>query len=784
MIVGTDFARYFSDTKRLRTSLRVNELDYEFASKEGNSIIYFVDANIVGMFTNPQANKKYLSVFENWLDSDVLVSTVTLTAEFMFSGKLPGQNNNPIMMTPDHYDDLYSMAGAIKRKGASLGDQVTESETVIVRQREKERNEVIEAYKKGAIKADLFLKQLGDLLPKAILQMIHGPVAEARQLKRLIESDLLIRADTTHWFDHNILEPNPALVAEWVLRIRRFVNIKRSATNLLRDARSLVQLIELNNTSPSNTKFVFITTDSALRNAYFVFREEMRIAGRKPFPTNFFRRPREFAPLLNLTAMSGHDEFVELFPRIKKALDQLLIGISYREPVPESEQNEKKEIEASPAYIGGTSGIKGFGRNFSLENQIDNIQKLWSSAAKMALTLNSEYIVRREEAHLTSIQEVLSASDVVAAGLHQLKDTINQLSNVHIRFAYSGVVFQFLTKARARAKSEPRFRARRAPLQLKNELFPQITDRLSINNYLDKIYWHEVEPPSLEKLLSIENMGLSFLFASCVAIVAEDWRSANSFAEHAFNLIAGSEPLNADALDEARYCRALAIRFVMKSKTELEIAKQLLAESIKFSEERKDPLGQLRGTAEIASLLCIFFFRAALVVPEVEKKDFEPINFDALWKECLDCLETAESILSDEPSDIESKDRRFYQRVELQIYAIRAALAIYWHWLSPKSGQISELDRSKQRTDLKKLVAAIEEWNRISPMHDAPYTAQVFAGVMEFILAQTVEQKGKAREDAERLITKLLKYDKQLLDFDRAEYELFVSRLSISDPII
>jgi len=40
------------------------------------------------------------------------------------------------------------------------------------------------------------------------------------------------------------------------------------------------------------------------------------------------RRPREYAPLINLGAMSNNERMrIELFPRIERALDELLVGV-------------------------------------------------------------------------------------------------------------------------------------------------------------------------------------------------------------------------------------------------------------------------------------------------------------------------------------------------------------------------------------------------------------------------------------------------------------------------
>ena len=118
----SNFAQYVNDARRLRLSMRVNRIDADYV-KGGNSIVYFVDANVVGMFASPKSNLHYLEPFNNWLGDKLLFSTTTLTAEYLFSGDLPGQVS-PTLITPDHYDDLHSMARAIKKKGEQTASQV------------------------------------------------------------------------------------------------------------------------------------------------------------------------------------------------------------------------------------------------------------------------------------------------------------------------------------------------------------------------------------------------------------------------------------------------------------------------------------------------------------------------------------------------------------------------------------------------------------------------------------------------------------------------------------
>lgn len=740
--------QYLSDARQLRESMRTNGRDFEFARR--GRIIYFVDANIAGMFANPKRSSHELRVFANWLDVKLLLSTTTLAAEFIFSKKLPGQHDEPVYMTPDHYDDLQSMANGIRKKGTELTEKVNQSELASMKDRGNEINNLISNYQTGAVNAEVLLNRLGQLLPLAIMEMLVGPITEARQLRRLIEDSRLVRADSTRWFHGGLLEPTPALVADWVIRIQKAVNASshdRSEANLFRDARSVVQLMNLSEEAPDDLKYIFVTTDLAIRSAYNRYFREEKAAGRSPVPINF-RRPREFAPLLNLSSMSGHEEMYELFPRIERALDDLLV-------------------------IKDLSGVIG---DLDPEKLIANLQLWWSKAATTALTINSGYIAKREEANFRSIHQVLSEDDVVRAAIHQLRETIDHVSSAHLRLALGGIVGQYLTIAQERLLQEPGFLARRAPLQFKSEPFRDFIGETSINDYLNDLYRARAELPPLDKLVASKNVGLSFLFATCVALTAEDWRSASSLAEHAYSLI--TETKDEEVLDEARYCRAVSIRFVMKSKAEFESAAKLLEKCIRHSEKAKSHFGQLRATAEIASLYCVFFFRAKLV--KRSGHSCEPADFNELWSRCSKLLEKASRMVDEISAAPKNKEYKLYERVILQIYAVRAALAIYEHWIGPGGGRISENDRRRHRKELTELERAISEWNGNSNAADAPYTAQVYAGVLKFILADGDQERAKARSGAEHLLQRLLKFEKLLLDFDREGFKFFLNRISPS----
>jgi len=158
----SSFSQYVGDARRLRLSMRTNQRDAEYVNA-GNSIIYFVDANVVGMFASPKAHVNYLSPFNNWLNERLLFGTSVLTAEFLFSGNLPGQKY-PTLITLDHYDDLHGMVRAILKKGEQAAHRISLENTNVVGRRAAEISKLVENFKADKIDVDRLLAQLGQLL--------------------------------------------------------------------------------------------------------------------------------------------------------------------------------------------------------------------------------------------------------------------------------------------------------------------------------------------------------------------------------------------------------------------------------------------------------------------------------------------------------------------------------------------------------------------------------------------------------------------------------------------
>lgn len=114
---------YFQDLLRLRRVLRRNELDDLLVAplnEEGGKdyqILYLVDNNVLGFYVDP-GNKKGLTQCLRGKRSarftsatrDIDRNVACITAEYIFSNRLPGQKQFPLYVDPGHWEEFLSFS--------------------------------------------------------------------------------------------------------------------------------------------------------------------------------------------------------------------------------------------------------------------------------------------------------------------------------------------------------------------------------------------------------------------------------------------------------------------------------------------------------------------------------------------------------------------------------------------------------------------------------------------------------------------------------------------------
>src|SRR5262245_1706585 len=105
------FQPYFKDVAQLRLALHRVGADHEFRVDRGGEISYVLDANIVKFFIDARNPNEATIIRKLDINPKVLPLVSILTAEYLFSGLLPGQAKPATLrITSDHASQLARMA--------------------------------------------------------------------------------------------------------------------------------------------------------------------------------------------------------------------------------------------------------------------------------------------------------------------------------------------------------------------------------------------------------------------------------------------------------------------------------------------------------------------------------------------------------------------------------------------------------------------------------------------------------------------------------------------------
>ncbi len=124
-----DISTYFQQAATLRLCLQYNMDDYEF-SRRGGNIIYLMDANIVRFFLNPHSEISHVAAFGRTRAAREVYgpATAALTAEFLFSRQLVGQQDRPAFITPGHGEDVLDVINGLRNaidRGDTSGAEIS-----------------------------------------------------------------------------------------------------------------------------------------------------------------------------------------------------------------------------------------------------------------------------------------------------------------------------------------------------------------------------------------------------------------------------------------------------------------------------------------------------------------------------------------------------------------------------------------------------------------------------------------------------------------------------------
>jgi hypothetical protein len=792
---------YLQDALRLRSAMDANIADADFVRLEGR-IIYAIDANVVRLFIRPAASVHHLSVFQRWLPREVLVTTAALTAEFIFSGRLPGQRGDPIYMTPGHYDEVISTSVQIER---AVNAQITALERRGLRPQplnlsgmRRLGDTLMNPDETPSNKILAITRQL----PPEVARLVEaeGEWASGIHMKRLFSgSELIRRLDSARWFDES-LEPTSEHVLAWYQRLREFRSAASpppkslrkggldyprmpvSMLKLLNDASTLAMLELLTRRSigeqADKCRYLLITADAAIRQAV----ETFLLSPEGAELPDFTRHVREFAPLLNLSAIAASDpdagrfeERREIFRTIRATLDELLLDAATRGLVAQG------DVKSLLSFEGALSPHSGRSSEPEILSKIGTLKDHWSTAATIAASLAIPYLKTRNNAFFGDLSRALSDRMLVGEVLDGLRNTVAELHQLHAQMMFQGSLRRARLAAQSHAQNKRTRLRPRAPLILLDADFSAFIGTEDREMYFEKAARGEIREYPTNALLT--SIGLTHLFNACLFVVVENWRLAHTHSRAALQSCR-SDSTATQLLDEALYCNALTRRFTMTTADHYQSGLRTIGEVIQRARTERDLFSQARvarGWSERAALRLFALYSTYLSQQESAAPSVDHTN--AIIGES-ELVAEFTSVIRDlhyvQRRWIESHDphlpsvqlKRFSHRLKLQAFS---NIGSAWIFKEMASRKIAFPPVSSSRAqDLMHLTQAIEE-----DSHE--YGAESATAVQNQQLLSFIECPEPARDPARKqaittLQNRLLSLD-SMLPVDRRECEVQLERL-------
>jgi len=780
-------ARYFEQAATLRLCLQYNSEDYEYW-QQGRRIVYLMDANIVRFFIDPEVEANHVVAFGRNPLPDYAAGTALITAEFLFSRGLAGQDDRPALIAPAHGDEISNIISEhrdeLLRRSPPTEAQYLPPDTL------KQLSALIDRVSRASEKdRTTAVRELQRLVPETAGDLLRGGWQRMQQLRRLYDEDLLRPLSLHTAATREILEPNRTEVNAWADRIlrERIVLPNRQRRELSRrdlereqeraraDAEALVQTVLLDAAATEEgdyTRYVLVTADHRLFDAYAKW--YWGGEGKERNCRFVLRLPLQYAPVLNVQEMPNGISNSKVFQSAAAALDSLFTNLSrtdsayphklafYRIQARTTNVNEilSSFYGANPLRLEGEA-VKEF----------EGIRESWHASFRSGVLLNAELMQRRMQAEFGPLARLLRESTDLRAAIHEdQRRSLEQVENSHLLFS-TRLNLILLTRGR-RDTAGPV--SQRAPFLVRAH-FPHILGEEPLKSALDRLAMsdHSVIKSAYDALNASFNQD-AFFFAACVAFRCEHWAAAIHYASRAHDLIkaAGKPPAERA---EVSYLVALATRYAVGnslsnsplSERAINQALVFLTESAEMCQVRGDDFGFIRALSEQNALMLVLLFRACLL-GRLE----EPM----VRKQIAGFAERAEQVsnmLSRLPKQLgHQKDPTSIDSLRTQALANIVSAAVLTSWLASSHDLLISIaphpDRVKEAVD------------GLEPLVAQPHCPPVLA--LEHMMARCALGQ-ISHADAQRTLEELAvrgEKDCWSLDLDRAELDYF-RRLLASD---
>jgi hypothetical protein len=556
----TQSKAYWQAALSLRQSLRRNKYDAAFAQRDGTEIRYIFDTNVfvfhADLNDDYRLNRNFDFMIGQVDTTPVSRAIERITADFIFSGELPGQISGKGYISVPHLEETMMQAEKISRSLA-----VTKrSELPSV------RAEAIGMRVAAVLNADAStekkLEELVKIVPSVWVESLKPSVQFTTAMKTAFLTDPpgLIPLDWEEW-GRTASRVSLEDVAFWT-EVLPSHSRRRQRELIESDAETLATIVNLYRTDPqahgpSRTRlYLFLTADEGVAQAVSRRAEVLREEG-VPY---FVRSPQDYSPLLNLGAIREalapvgfsdemRKEFKAVFAALTAALEWL--GIARQDGVDLSEVFQK-------------SGA------------LRALQSSWTGVSRYVTLLHAYHFVQAARRIFGELGEFMATAEGATAAAERVKDTV-----IDVRTQHMAIVLNSAIAAIARDAGEKPQRHLRAQIKLVGNVFgPLLPPGTGIGGFLEEAVKRGELPPEVFAYLKWQPKKLeSQLLTACLFVAAERWNSAAQFAARAAELTRRRKDRREIA--EAAYLHALCLRFALHNRGDYRRARRHLQRNLK-----------------------------------------------------------------------------------------------------------------------------------------------------------------------------------------------------------
>jgi hypothetical protein len=583
---GGGFDRYMQSAHNLSRSIRRNRADADFAEVEGHEIVYVFDANVFIFHADLTDTKQLTRDLQHLLgdqeESALGKAIERLTAGFLFSGQLPGQRQPSFISLP-HFAEVL---GRLEH----LGREFVRGGSSAAAMGEHERARIIAILADVELDPAAKMEALGQVVPQAVMSTLDASAHYVRTLKTaFLEGEgRLVPLDRREWGRSAAAAAEQEL-REWTVVLSTLAQQSRAHSrteeSIHDDARTLQTLVNLYRADAGcersgKVKYVLITADDSLAAAVARRAADLNAEG---IP-DFIRSPRDYIPLLNLTAMSKamgrRDVSREMKRAFEGVFDTLGSALDWVTPVGGAPRARSQSADPIPS-----------------------LRRAWQTASRYATVLNAGRFAEGAEEVFAHLRQFVESEGAMAAGL--VESSLIEVRDRHVSLLVEGALADLIAARRQPGASQHR----RVVLQLITDAFGDLVPiRMSISDLLDDAIARGTLPKAtMDSLASNPSCFEAQLLACAMLVAAERWGPAAQFGTRAVELAETSSHNRRLAETESAYLLALCLRYSMTGVVQFKRAHELLMGNLRRYASRTDgsklsQLRRLRDEMELGTL--------------------------------------------------------------------------------------------------------------------------------------------------------------------------------------